>query len=272
MNAVNRQAQYLKDCLDLTLEIQAVKFIEDPDDVPKEAIIAEKEYGHLALCQALALAKRARKTVYTTKAAEWCWAPLVALGYVSCEPGDESFQMISKCLGMQDPKEAEAFLAKFPTLPRGKYCGVLIAPARFASFDPDVLLINCDNNYQIRTLFGAIKYKSGKLLDTSFDMIDSCVHTLIQSMITREYTMAIPDPGDQERALSDRHEIILGVPAERMADLIEGCEYLNRIHIGYHDMQSQMQFDFERPAFYNRIYELWGLNQGKVWDREHEPE
>lgn len=268
MSKVNEQAQYLKDYLDLTLEIQAVKFIEDPAEVPPEAIDAAKELGHLSLCQAFALAKRERKTVYTSKAAEWCWAPLVALGFVDCTPGSDSFEEVAGYIGVPDPEEARKFFAHFPTLPRGKYCGLVIAPARTASFAPDVLLVNCNNNFQLRALVGAIKYKTGKMLDVSLDMIDSCVYTLVQSMITRDYTVAIPDPGEQERALSDSGEIILGVPAERMDELIDGCRFYEKIRLGYHDMQRGMQFDFERPPFYNRLFEIWGLDQGKVWSKK----
>ena len=268
MSTLNEQAQFLKDNLDLVLEIQAVKFIEDESQIPENAVRAKDELGHLALCQAMALTKRQGKTVYTCKEAEWCWAPVISLGYVECEPGTPGFEEVSMFIGISDPDRAKAFLDHFPKLPYGKYKGLLIAPARTADFEPDVLLINCDHNFQLRTLIGAIKSQTGKMLDVSLEMIDSCVYTLVKSMITREYTMAVPDPGDQERALAQSNEMILGVPVEKMGELIEGCKFNMSHHIGYHDMQPMMEYEFERPSFYNRLFELWGLGQSKVWERE----
>jgi len=268
MNQLQEQVKWLSEFLDLELEIQSVKFIEDPAQVPETAICAREQLGHLALCQAFALVKREGKTVYTSKLAEWCWAPLIAMGYVDCEPGSRGFEEISSVIGIQDPDEARKFFAEFPKLPKGKYSGLLISPARSAEFDPDVLLVNCNNNYQMRTLFGAIKYKTGKKFEVSLDCIDSCIYTLFQSMLTREFTFAFPDPGEQERALSSRNESILGVPAERLGELIEGCRFYESIRCGYRDMQRQMEYDFERPSFYNRLYEIWGLEQGRVWERE----
>ena len=263
---VNSAAQRIRDFLDLKLNIQAVKLIEDPADVPENALIARKEYGHLSLCQAFALTKRNGKTLYTDKSSEWCWAPVVGLGYAESGPDTESFHEISRLLGIQDQEQADRFFEAFPRLPVGKYQGVLLAPAVSAEFEPDVLLINCDNNFQLRTLLSAIKFKTGKLLDVHLDPVDSCVHTLVAAMISRDYTVAIPDPGDQERALSDANEIIMAVPVNKLPDLLEGIDFVEMCHMGYKDMRREMMFDFTRPPFYNTVFKSWGLDQGKDWD------
>ena len=265
MTKYNQAAQRLKDFLDLKLNIQAVKLIEDPADVPANAEIARDAFGHLSLCQAFALTKRQGKTLYTDKSSEWCWAPVVGLGYGDCSPGTGSFQVISRLLGIQDPEQANRFFADFPRLPLGKYQGVLLAPATEAEFEPDVLLVNCDNNFQLRSLLSAIKYKTGKLLDVHLDPVDSCVHTLVAAMITKDYTVAVPDPGDQERALSDRNEIIMAVPVEKLDDLMEGLDFSEKCHMAYRDMFPEMHFDFPRPPFYNEVFAEWGMEQGGDW-------
>ena len=265
MTKYNKAALRLKDFLDLKLNIQAVKLIEDPADVPANAEIAREAFGHLSLCQAFALTKRQGKTLYTDKSSEWCWAPVVGLGYGDCSPGTGSFQRISRLLGIQDPERADKFFADFPRLPLGKYQGVLLAPATEAEFVPDVFLVNCDSNFQLRSLLSAIKYKTGKLLDVHLDPVDSCVHTLVAAMVTKDYTVAIPDPGDQERALSDRNEIIMAVPAEKLDDLMEGLDYLETRNMGYRDMFPEMNFDFPRPPFYNEVFAEWGMEQGRDW-------
>lgn len=267
MTKLNEQIQEIISLLELRLNPQAVKMIERPEDIPAEALIAAKEYGHLAYCQAQALTKRDGKTVYMEKKDHWCWGPLVGFGLVDCSPSTPAFKEITRFLGIADINAAKEFFSHFPMLPYGKYIGTVVGPAQSVSYDPDVVLISCDNNFQLRTLLWAIKYKTGKMLDVSLDPIDSCIHTIVTSMLTGEYSVAIPDPGDQERALSDKNEIILSVPAEKVSELHEGLKAVCGMKVGYKDMQYFMKYDYERPPFYNRIFELWGLETGRDWDR-----
>ena len=265
MNRTNEAAARLKEALKLKLNIQAVKFIEDPADVPENAIRARDAYGHLSLCQAFALVKREGLTVYTDKSSEWCWAPAVALGYADCSPGTESYEVIKPLMGVTDPEKAERFFSAFPRLPLGKYKGLLMAPADSAEFEADVLLINCDDNFQLRSLLTAVKYRSGKMLEVRMDPIDSCVHTLVTSFLEKEYSVAIPDPGEQERALTGKNEIIMSVPAEKLDDLMAGLSSRGFRHSSDLDLPSEMEFDFARPAFYNKVFRLWGMEEGKEW-------
>lgn len=264
---MNAQVKELMGMLDLVLNPQAIKMVEDVKDVPESAIWPRRDKGqHVALCQAMAWAKREGKTVFVTKEDHWCWNPLIGLGHVKCEPGMDSFEEVSRNLGIADPDAAREFFAKFPKLEYGKYDGMLIAPAQSAEFEPDVILVNCNNNYQLRTMIWAIKSQTGKMLETSFDAIDSCIHSIVTPMKDREYRITIPDPGDQERALSDRHEIILTVPTERLGELMTGMRMLDGRNIGYHGMKTEMKYDFARPPFYNTLYKIWGLDQGEDWE------
>lgn len=265
MTKYNKAALRLKEFLDLKLNIQAVRLIEDPAELPAGVAHAREAYGHLSLCQAFALTKRQGRTLYTDRTSEWCWAPVVGLGYGDTSPGTKAFQTISRLLGIQDQEQAERFFADFPRLPLGKYQGVLLAPATEAAFTPHVLLVNCDSNFQLRSLLSAIKYKTGKLLDVHLDPVDSCVHTLVAAMLTKDYTVAIPDPGDQERALSQPNELIMAVPVEKLGDLLEGLDYLETRHMAYRDMCAEMKFDFPRPPFYNEVFAEWGMEQGSDW-------
>ena len=262
---VNDAAKRISSFLDLTLNIQAVKLIEDPAVVPENALIASEAFGHLSLCQAFALTKRQGKTLYTDKSSEWCWAPVVGLGYAPTGPDTECFQVISRLMGIQDPEKADKFFEDFPRLPVGKYQGVLLAPAQTAEFEPDVLLINCDDNFQMRSLLSAVKPRNGKMLEVKMDPIDSCIHTLVTSFIEKDYTVAIPDPGEQERALTGKNEIIMGVPAEKLDDLMAGITSPGFRHAQDPDLPEEMEFDFPRPAFYNKVFSLWEMEEGPEW-------
>ena len=269
MNRTNEAAARIRDALHLTLNIQAVKLVEDPGDIPENVILARENYGHLSLCQAFALVKREGVTLYTDRNSEWCWAPAVALGYVDCSPGTESFEIIRPLMGVSDPEKSEQFFKEFPRLPLGKYKGVLLAPAEKAEFEADVLLINCDNNYQMRSLLSAVKFKNGKMLDVRLDPIDSCVHTLVTSFLKKDYTIAIPDPGEQERALTGKNEIIMAVPAEKLDDLMAGLDFPGFRYVPEPDLPTEMVYDFPRPPFYNKVFSLWGMEEDRPTGKEY---
>lgn len=264
---MNDQIKRLMEMLDLTLNPQAIKMVEDVKDVPADALWPRRDKGqHMALCQAIALTKRQGRTVFMTKEDHWCWNPIIGLGHVKCEPGMDSFEEVSRNLGIADPDAAREFFANFPKLEYGKYAGMLMAPAQSATFEPDVILVNCNNNFQLRSMIWAIKSQTGKMLESSFDAIDSCIHSIVTPMKDGQYRITLPDPGDQERALSDRHEIILTVPTARLDELMTGMEMLENMGVNYHGMKTEMKYDFARPPFYNTLYKIWGLDQGEDWE------
>ena len=263
MSAWNDKVKDIISWLSLELNPQAVKMLTPEDEIPASAIKAGEAIGHLAFCQAQALVKKQGQTIYMGKKDHWCWATLVGFGMVNCSPESPAFEALLPFLGIQDASKAPAFFAEFPMLPEGKYSGTVIGPAASADFEPDVILLNCNNNFQLRSLFMAIKNQTGKMLDVQFEALDSCVYTIVKSMITGEYTVAVPDPGEQERALATDNEMIFGLPFSKLDEIHAGLLQMERTFGSYHSMQPIMEFDFARPNFYNRLFELWGLETGK---------
>lgn len=259
--------KYIVSSLHLSLHPQAVKMLENESQVPESALRPRRDKGrHMALCQALALTKREGRTVWFRKEDHWCWNPLIGLGHVVCEPGMPSFEEVSRNLGIDDLDKARDFFAAFPKLEPGRYEGMLMAPAGQADFEPDVILINCDNNYQLRALIWGVKNQTGKMLSSQFDAIDSCIHSIVTPMKTGNYAITIPDPGDQERALTGANEIIFSIPLPRLAEAAAGLREIDALGVGYRGMKPIMQYDFPRPPFYNELFRLWDLDQGEDWE------
>lgn len=258
----NEKIVDISDKLQLTLHPQAVKMMTDADPIPAYAVRAKK-FGHMAYCQAQAMAKRDGMTVYMDKKDHWCWAPLVGFGLVDCSPGTDAFNTLMPALGISDPAKAPEFFKDFPMLPYGKYTGTLVGPAESVDYEPDVILINCDNNFQLRTLFRAIKNRTGKMLTVEFEALDSCIYTIVKSMLTGEYTVAIPDPGEQERAMSTNNEIILCLPFDKLDELYDGMVAIDGPFSAYRAAHICMEFDFPVPPFYNKMFKAWGLDQGR---------
>ena len=52
------------------------------------------------------------------------------------------------------------------------------------------------------------------------------------------------------------------VPKGHIDELITGLRTIYERGMGYPDLSKEMTADFARPAFYNELYEIWGLEQG----------
>ncbi len=117
----------------------------------------------------------------------------------------------------------------------------------------------------MRSLISAVKYRSGKRLEVKLDPIDSSIYTLVSSFINKDYSVALPDPGEQERALSGKNEIIMSIPIEKLDDLMAGINAPFFRHDQDPELPEEMEFDFPRPPFYNTVFRLWGMEEGKDW-------
>lgn len=245
----------------------AMKLIEDASEVPENAVSPRRDMGgHIALCQAFALSRRQGKTVYMEKQDHWCWNPLITYGMVECKRGTPAFQTISSTMGISDPDKADDFVDAFPKLPYGKYCGILTAPLDKADYEPDILLIYCGNS-QLRVLLMGIVSKTGKMLDSSFTPLDSCVYSVVPPFQNGDYRITIPDPGEYERALTDKNDIILTVPHQRMEEFFSGVGEKDARGVSWRSFYPSMKEDFSRPPFYNRLFAEWGLDTGKDWEK-----
>ena len=253
-------SEALHRALGLKTEPIAVKMIGNESEVPEGAIHPFRDQNrHLALCQAFALVRREKVTIYTDKTSEWCWAPLVAFGMCDSDEGTEAYNVITGVIGVREKDAAKRFFSNFPRLPLGKYIGVLLAPLRECSFEPDVTLVYCDDNSQLRGAVLAVKNATGKLIGTQLDAIDSCAYSCAATINSGEYRVTIPDIGEHERASAGESEIILSVPTGKLEELTGALTSLHDSGRGYAYWKRGMTYDFPRPPFYENLFELWGL-------------
>ena len=249
----------LNELVRLRYEPIAVKFIENEAEVPAGAIYPMRDMGeHMALCQAFALARREKKTVYMQDFDHWCWNPLIGLGHVDCDEGTEVFDIVCNYICIPDKQKARDFFVKFPRLARGKYAGIVTAPLSGAAFDPDLTLIY-SNNLQLRNMLWAIKSVTGKIVTTEMDAIDSCIWAMIPAVENGEYRVTLPDHGEYERAAPDDDEIILTVPRGRIEELTEALQATFDRGVGYEHFRKELKYDYPRPPFYPQLFKLWGL-------------
>lgn len=224
----------------------AVKMLEKEEDIPEGAIRPKRDLGyHIAQCQAFAMSRRDRVTVAMLKEDSWCFAALIAYGMVD-KPDDPDIQ---RYVG-------------FPRFERGKYIGVLTAPLKAANFEPDLVLIY-SNTAQLRNILMPSHFIAEEALVNSHFFPPSCSYIIVPVMEKGQYMVALPDPGEFERAMSGEDEIILSVPRDKLAGLVSEMKQYEERGMGYTRPRIMMKGDFPRPEFYKRLFKRWGLEVGE---------
>ena len=262
LDEYNNYGEELERLLLLRTSPIAVKMLEKEEDIPEGAIRPKRDHGyHLAQCQAFAMSRRQRVTVAILKEDNWCWAPLIAFGLV--KPPDIFLEGKTSFPYMVANQEAAKELAEtFPCLEFGKYVGIVSAPLKTASFKPDLVLIY-SNTAQLRTLLLAVKYKEGRLVESQFDPIDSCIYSTVPVLLTGQYRITLPDPGDYQRALAGEDEIIFSVPKDKLETIILGLRHFEEMNHGYTQHTMEMRPNFPQPEFYKEFFKMWGLDVGE---------
>jgi len=238
----NKLGEEIEGLLLLRTSPLAVKMLEKEEDIPEKAYRPYKDDGiHLAQCQAFTLSRRKRRTVAMLKEDNWCFAPIIGWGLV------------------EKPDPALVLNATFPCFEYGKYIGIVTAPLKTANFEPDMILIYC-NPAQLRHMLSAVQTQEERILTSEFYPIDSCMYSIVPVMQTGKCRITLPDPGEYERAMTTEDEVIFSVPADTIVRMVEGLKRSHDRERGYIYSSMDMTPDFPRPDFYEKLFEMWGLD------------
>jgi uncharacterized protein (DUF169 family) len=238
----NRYGKELEDLLGLQTSPIAVKMLEKEADIPKGAIRPKKDRGyHLAQCQAFAMSRREKTAVAMLKEDNWCPGAVLSYGLVP-KPDDPN-------AGARTNGEYFDY---------GKYIGILTAPLKTAAFEPDCVIIYCDTN-QLRIILLALKPEERPLVKSNFFPF-SCNNAIVPVMLHGEYWINLPDPGEYARALTPAGEMMFSVPKERLAELMDNLQGIERNESGFAHEQMMMRPDFPQPDLYKHVFEAWGMD------------
>jgi uncharacterized protein (DUF169 family) len=235
----NRFGEELEKLLMLRTSPVAVKMLEKEADIPASALRPKKDRSHhIAQCQAFALSRRDKTMVAMLKEDHWCPAALMAYGMVE-----------SPAVRRGHPYDRFKF---------GKYIGILTAPLKTAVYPPDVVIIY-SNTAQLRSLLLSMSLEELPLVNGRF-FPPSCAHAVVNPMLTGQYWVVLPDPGEYQRALTGEDEIMFAVPAEKMAALVSGLIEGQKKEFSYSSHNMYMQADFPHADFYKQMFRSWGLD------------
>ena len=230
--------QELESLLRLQTSPIAVKMLEKETDIPRGAMRPDKDQGkHYAQCQAFALSRRDGLTVAMLKEDNWCPGPVMAYGLVH-------------------PPESPAPGAgkQYEGFEYGKYIGILTAPLKTASFEPDLVLIYSDTN-QLRSVLLSINEKERPGIMSSFFPF-SCAWAVTSPILHNEYGITLPDPGEYVRALTQAGEMIFSIPALKLDGFMKGLTLFFKESM-FANEQMMMESDFPQPDIYKDLFKKW---------------
>jgi uncharacterized protein (DUF169 family) len=248
---MNEYGEELERLMVLRTSPVAVKMLQSEDDIPEGAIRPKSDRGyHLAQCQVFTMSRRQGMTVAMLKEDNWCWGPLLAYGLIKQEIGEKY-------------RELQNDLKKIPLIEYGKYIGIVTAPLKTATFEPDVVMIYCIPA-QLRSILHALSFIGEGLVTSAFYPIASCAFSVVPSL-SGEYYVTLPDPGEYGRAMAAEDEIIFSVPKDKLEGIVNQLKRFGEMRMGYRqDPFLELSPDFPRPDFYKRLYRECGLDADDV--------
>jgi uncharacterized protein (DUF169 family) len=217
----------------------AVKMLADESEIPAGAMRPKRDHGyHLAQCQAFALSRREKATVAMLKEDHWCPAALMAYGMV--------------------PRPEARRGHPYDSFEYGKYIGILTAPLKTASFKPDVVIVYT-NTAQLRSMLLMMKMEDSLSAQSHF-LPPSCAYAVVHPMLTGQYWIVLPDPGEFQRALCGEDEMMFSVPVDKMEGFMAGLREGQGKEFAYTSHHMLMRPDFPHVEFYKNFFRSWGLD------------
>jgi len=257
LNVYNEYGRRIEEQIRTKSHPLAIKMLERKEDLPKEAERPKRDLGVcMSTCQCFALSRKFGATMAQLFEDMWCPEPVIGFGLAA--PPQYFLDGHNRYPDGVESLEAGANWAReFPRFEVGRYMGVVSAPLRTASFEPDVAVIYCDSAQLLRLLLG-IAYKDGRDITTVLGGHAACVYAVVPSMLRGECQAAVPCRGDRGRAGAQDDEMIFSVPREKIGDLALGLEQEGT---GSIPTRFSMTSEYRLSTSYAKIARLMGMKK-----------
>lgn len=261
LDELHDKGRQLEEWLRMRVHPIAIKLVRDGEDVPEEAIIPTKDWGHkYALCQSLAKSQRSGETIAMFKEDHWCPEPVVGLGFAERIPhfldGHHRYPD-----SVRDLKAGSEWCKNMPYLDYGLYKGILSAPLSTCTFMADVIVMHV-NGMMTSQLLNVRNWIDGKDIHAQLSGHAACVYAIVPPFLKRDCQVAIPCKGDRSIALAQDDEILFSLVPEMLPDFIEGLRWLDK-HGWSIPMIQRYQEEYELKLSYRELAERLGMDTRK---------
>lgn len=218
---LKKHASTLKEILGLMTEPVAVKFYEEPVELPGFEQPSERRY-----CQILMGARHGRKYLLTAENIA-CPAAAWALGFKEPPEMLSSGQMPSKMGIFGSAEAAQNTLNSMTRFPMGKYKMVAVCPLGEAPFEPDVVVIESDVEHLMWVALARAFDTGGRLTFDTAILQATCVDCTIQPFLNQEMNATLGCYGCREATDLTESETVLGFPVGQLEKIVAALEKLN---------------------------------------------
>jgi uncharacterized protein (DUF169 family) len=229
----------------------AARILKQEDDIPKGAKRPKKDLGHhLALCQAISMARREGESIALLKEDMWCYLPVIGLGMAAPPQHFLEGEFLYPRF-VRTPEIGHKGVQSFPRLEAERYIGVAVAPLGKVNFVPDLFILYVDS-LQLVELLMAKRWMDGGDITATLSGTAACVYTIVPVVKERQFQVTIPCLGDRKRGMATDEEIIFSAPPDQLGQLVVGLSHMKDIGSGL-PLSMAPQIEYTLPDPYIKI-------------------
>jgi uncharacterized protein (DUF169 family) len=212
----------------------AVKILKDESQIPSKARRPLRDLKVvMAPCQGSAMARRYGWTVAFAPEDVGCAIAAHTYGWERSSDETGAINFLTGVNYASDESAAREVLKGWRSLDMGDKLAVVYSPLERTKIEPDVILIYVNPAQMMRLIHGAT-YHTGKPIQSSFTgRAGSCTDGVIAAYLDNEVKVVVPGNGDRVWATCQDHEILMAVPAGKLAEVVEGLEKTHQKGIRY---------------------------------------
>jgi len=212
----------------------AVKILKDESQIPSSARRPLQDLKvTMAPCQGSAMARRYGWTVAFGPDDVGCGIAAHTYGWERLTDYIGAIDFLRKMNYVCDERAAKRVIDGFRTLDMGEKLIVVYSPLERTKIEPDVILVYVSPAQMMRLIHGAT-YHTGKPIQSSFSgRAGSCTEGVIGAYLDNEPKLVVPGNGDRVWATCQDYEMVMAIPAGRLAEVVEGLEKTHQKGIRY---------------------------------------
>jgi dephospho-CoA kinase len=138
--------------------------------------------------------------------------------------------------------EGEKYEKAIPRLPVGKYEAVVMGPAVYNPFDPDIILIYA-NPAQMMLLINSLQFEHYEVMQFFCVGESSCADAIVRCYLRGKPSLTIPCYGERRYGHTQDDELVMALPAGMLDTALKGMETLYRRGIRYPVSYAGSQMD-----------------------------
>jgi uncharacterized protein (DUF169 family) len=211
-----------------------VKIAKDESQIPPSAKRPLRDLKVLmAPCQGSAMARRYGWTVAFGPDDVGCGIAAHTYGWERLTDDTAAVNFLTRMNYACDEKAAREIIAGLRSLDMGERLTVVYSPLERTKIEPDVILVYVNPAQMMRLIHGAT-YHTGKSIESSFSgRAGSCTEAVVGAYADNEPKVVVPGNGDRVWATCQDYEMVMAIPAGRLAEVVEGLEKTHEKGIRY---------------------------------------